>query len=114
MKGDSPMLAVNDRKARLEDRLRELRGRLVRIDHELGEPANKDFEERATEQEGNEVLEDLGAAGQLEIRMIEAALRRIEEGSYGICVTCGDPIHETRLDILPHTPQCAACAGKRT
>ena len=50
------------------------------------------------------MLEDLGAAGVQEIRMIEAALDRIENGSYGICVRCGDPIGEERLDVLPQTP----------
>ena len=38
------------------------------------------------------MLEDLGAAGLREVRMIEAALDRIENGSYGVCVRCGEPI----------------------
>jgi RNA polymerase-binding transcription factor DksA len=107
------MIALNGRKAVLDSRLRELTRRLLRIEDELDQPVNKDFEERATEQEGTEVLEDLGVAGKLEIRMIEAALRRIAGGSYGICVACGDPISEARLDIVPHTPTCRACAQAR-
>ena len=50
------------------------------------------FEEQAIEREDDEVLEDLGAAGLREMRMIEAALDRIENGSYGVCVRCGEPI----------------------
>ena len=50
------------------------------------------------------MLEDLGAAGLREIRMIEAALDRIGNGSYGICVRCGDPIGDDRLDVLPAHP----------
>jgi RNA polymerase-binding transcription factor DksA len=109
-RGERPIIALHDRKDVLEARLRELTGRLLRIAAELDQPANKDFEERATEQEGTEVLEDLGAAGKLEIRMIEAALGRIADGSYGTCVQCGEPIGEARLDVLPHTPKCRACA----
>ncbi|WP_424932422.1 TraR/DksA family transcriptional regulator [Amaricoccus macauensis] len=107
------MLAVAERKTTLQGRLQELMGRLNRIETELDEPASKDSEDRATERETTEVLEDLGVAGMIEVRMIEAALSRIENGTYGICAECGDPISEARLDVLPHTPKCAACAGKR-
>jgi RNA polymerase-binding transcription factor DksA len=96
----------------LETRLGELKARLHRIDDELDQPVSEDFSEQATEREAEEVLEDLGAAGLLEIRMIEAALRRIEDGSYGTCVSCGDPIGEARLDVLPHTPKCRTCAAQ--
>ena len=39
--------------------------------------------------------------------MIDAALKRIENGSYGVCARCGDPIGEDRLDVLPQTPMAA-------
>jgi RNA polymerase-binding transcription factor DksA len=42
--------------------------------------------------------------------MIEAALGRIAHGDYGICVACGNPISEERLDVLPQTPKCRNCA----
>jgi RNA polymerase-binding transcription factor DksA len=100
------------RREQLETRLGELKARLHRIDDELDQPVSEDFSEQATEREAEEVLEDLGAAGLLEIRMIEAALRRIEGGSYGTCVSCGDPIGEARLDVLPHTPKCRTCAAQ--
>ncbi|OZA94783.1 MAG: hypothetical protein B7X57_00180 [Erythrobacter sp. 34-65-8] len=34
----------------------------------------------------------------------------MEEGSYGICVRCGDDIAEARLDAIPWTPLCRSCA----
>ncbi|MEA3345650.1 MAG: TraR/DksA C4-type zinc finger protein [Chloroflexota bacterium] len=43
---------------------------------------------------------------------IKAALRKMEEGQYGICKECGEPISEERLAILPHTDLCAECARK--
>jgi len=104
------MIAIEQRKAQLETRLRELRTRLKRIEHDLDQPVSEDFSEQAVEREGEEVLEDLGAAGLQEIRMIEAALDRIAHGTYGICVVCGDPIGEERLDVLPQTPMCRDCA----
>lgn len=46
-----------------------------------------------------------------EMRMrIQAALARIEEGEFGYCLTCGDPIAKARLDIDPATPTCVAHA----
>lgn len=104
------MTPIEARRKQLLDRRGELDARLNRIEDELDEPVSKDFEERATEREDEEVLEDLGAAGVRELRMIDAALQRIEDGSYGICVTCGDPISEERLDVVPQAPKCRDCA----
>ena len=77
---------VESRKAQLEARRDELTGRLRRIDDELDEPVSERFEEQATEREDDEVLEDLGAAGLREGRMIEPSLDRVEDGGYGVCV----------------------------
>ena len=95
---------------RLRNRLRELNERLEAIEDDLDEPADQDAEERATEREGDEVLENLGNAGLAEIRMIQAALARIEDGTYGICVACGEDISEERLEVVPHAPRCRHCA----
>ena len=46
----------------------------------------------------------------IELKRIEAALRRLEEGEYGYCVTCGDEIAVERLSLDPATPQCLGCA----
>ncbi|MBX7070024.1 MAG: TraR/DksA C4-type zinc finger protein [Microthrixaceae bacterium] len=40
---------------------------------------------------------------------VEAALRRVELGTYGICVECGEQIPEERLELLPATPMCIRC-----
>lgn len=94
----------------LKARLAELTARLGAVESELDQPASADDEERATEREGDEVLEGLGTAGQAEIRMIEAALARIADGSFGVCVACGDPISDERLAVVPHAARCRACA----
>lgn len=92
-------------------RLAELDGRLHNIEAELDEPHPKDWEESATEREGDEVLEKLGQTGQAEISRIRAALQRIREGTYGDCVRCGETISSDRLDTLPDTPFCRRCAA---
>jgi RNA polymerase-binding transcription factor DksA len=79
------------------------------IDAELKETPNPDFEENATEMEGDEVLERLGQAALTEIGQIKAALERINNGVYGTCSTCGEPVGEPRLDAVPHAAQCMDC-----
>lgn len=37
---------------------------------------------------------------------IQAALERIEEGTYGLCVTCGKPIAPERLEAVPYAARC--------
>jgi RNA polymerase-binding transcription factor DksA len=98
------------RKAALEKRLLELGARLEAIEEELDSHQNRDWEELATEREGDEVLEATGNAGKAEITRIRAALGRIADGSYGTCMRCGEPIAEVRLDLLPWTPLCRSCA----
>jgi DnaK suppressor protein len=41
---------------------------------------------------------------------IEEALQRIEDGTYGACVECGEQIKKMRLNALPFTPLCIRCA----
>ena len=104
------MVDVRKYEQRLRDRLHELNERLEEIEENLDEPADPDNEERATEREGDEVLESLGHAGLAEINMIQSALARIEDGAFGFCVACGKPISKERLEVLPHTPRCKHCA----
>ena len=105
------MKTVAERKAELEARRDDLSRRMVEIDAELDSHDSKDWEELATERETDEVLEDLGVSAQNELRMIDAALMRVEAGEYGACVTCGEDISQERLDVLPATPFCKNCAG---
>lgn len=46
-----------------------------------------------------------------ELRKIEAALKRVEEGEYGWCAECGEAIASKRLDIDLTATLCAPCAG---
>ncbi len=105
-----PVKDVSQFEIRLRHRLRDLNERLSGVEAELDQPADADFEERATEREGDEVLESLGNAGLLEIRMIQAALGRIANGTFGECVACGEPISEERLNAGPHAARCKRCA----
>jgi RNA polymerase-binding transcription factor len=45
------------------------------------------------------------------LKAIESALGRIEEGSFGECVNCGQEINAKRLEALPWTRCCITCQG---
>lgn len=45
--------------------------------------------------------------------MIESALARTENGTYGTCEECQGAIPKTRLNALPHTPVCVKCSATR-
>jgi len=44
---------------------------------------------------------------------IEAAIERIDGGSYGRCEECGEKIPKSRLDAIPYATQCVRCASQR-
>ena len=44
-----------------------------------------------------------------EIRLVEAALTRIEDGAYGSCINCDEPIRSNRLGVMPHARFCITC-----
>jgi RNA polymerase-binding transcription factor DksA len=97
----------------LRQRQREIHTRLHKIDVDLGRTKNADSAERVTESENDEVLEGLGLAGQDELRAIDAALQRIESGTFGTCVRCGGPISAARLEAVPYAPLCEHCITGR-
>ncbi len=96
-------------KEKLKVRQAELEGRLHKIEDDLDQTPNPDSEERATERENDELLEGLGLQGQAELKAIEAALKRLEDGTFGTCVRCCNEISEERLEAVPHAALCRNC-----
>lgn len=54
----------------------------------------------------------LDARESAELDAVEAALKRIDDGSYGICTDCGAEIPAARLHAAPETPRCVSCQQK--
>ena len=55
---------------------------------------------------------ETGRRREIELKRIAAALRRIDSGEYGECLSCGEPIQAGRLEIDPAVTQCISCAEK--
>lgn len=101
---------VSDVRADLERRLGVLLQRVDRIAGDLRKPGDRDWQERATELENDDVLGGLDDASRGEATAIRAAMARIDAGTYGRCATCGRAIAPARLAALPSATTCVACA----
>jgi len=55
------------------------------------------------------VDEVLRMAAMTTLRQIDAALARMDDGRYGLCVSCVQPLPDTRLEAVPMTPLCMSC-----
>lgn len=97
-------------KARLQAELEELESRQSRIADDLAEPLNADSSEQAIEMEDDASLEGQGALIAKEIASVKRALARIEDGTYGECVRCGEDIAPARLEARPEAALCIDCA----
>jgi RNA polymerase-binding protein DksA len=95
----------------LKTRLSELTDRLAEIESELRKPLSADSEERATDLENQDAFEGIKNSEIKEVHQIQGALRRIAEGTYGICVQCGADIDPKRLKALPIATRCISCAA---
>ena len=63
-----------------------------------------------TEADRNEAAIETALAQRAEV---VAALTRMDNGSYGQCVDCGNPVPEPRLEARPATSRCVPCQSKR-
>ena len=94
----------------LNARLAELTGRVAEIDNELRQPLSADSEDRAIDLENQDALEGIELSEIQEIQQIRVALKRIAEGTYGVCAKCGVDIDPKRLKALPYATRCISCA----
>jgi DnaK suppressor protein len=65
---------------------------------------------QATE-ERSELLGRIDSARN-RVHLIDTALEQMDEGTYGICEDCGDPIKPARLEVRPLSVKCVECAAK--
>lgn len=83
-------------RGQLEDEREE-----IQSDNHPGDMATSTFDRELDYTLEENVERALGA--------IDAALQRIEDGTYGTCASCGQPIGAERLEALPWTTQCIDC-----
>lgn len=94
----------------LQKILRERREERERLREEsVPEPGDEsDFAQKEREMEMASIF---SYKDKNKLDLIENALKKIEEGTYGICESCGISIEEMRLDIIPFARYCVQCQG---
>ena len=104
---------MNEVRDRLLELKQEYENRVANTEKHLlhrDEPVSQDFAEQAVELENEEVVERLDEEAKHELALVNAALKRLENGEYGRCESCGSEINKSRLEALPHTAKCIHCA----
>jgi DnaK suppressor protein len=110
-------LDAGEVRRRLEKRRDQIRGRVAALARppELGE--SQGFGKRIGDGtiEAISRLTEIGVGSSLEssLARTERALAKLDEGSYGLCDTCGDPIPVARLRAMPDSVSCLSCAAAR-
>jgi DnaK suppressor protein len=97
-------------RAELQAKKEELALRLERITANLQRGFNADSKEMAKELEDSEVVDALGNEAREEIAKISAALARLDNGRYGTCSECAEPIEVDRMKVYPYADECIECA----
>ena len=97
-------------RASLQAQKEELSLRLERISANLQRGFNADSKEMAKELEDSEVVDALGNEAREEIVKISAALVRLDNGRYGTCSGCAEPIEVDRMKVYPYADECIECA----
>ncbi|MGB8347800.1 MAG: TraR/DksA family transcriptional regulator [Ktedonobacteraceae bacterium] len=69
----------------------------------------RDLEDRSVDVQQTQQEKEILDNEQDLLDQVNAALQRIEQGTYGICENCGQPIYEKRLEALPWASLCLKC-----
>jgi len=102
-------------KKRLEERQHELRLAVTRNTQdgrEADSEAAQDVADRAANSYTKEFLFSQSSSERQVLQMVDNALHRIRDGSFGECIACGEEINPKRLEAVPWTRHCIACQEK--
>ncbi len=114
MAGDAPTDTDIDYRGLLEAERADLLAQLAELGFGEGGGLAYDPNFADTSQVTAERGEAEALAGQLRdaLAEVEAAIARLEKGTYGTCERCGQPISPARLEAKPAARRCIACASK--
>jgi RNA polymerase-binding protein DksA len=105
--------ALLDERKRVEHALATLRdehpGSLDEEVEEIAATSDNHHAETATATLGREIDYTLGENSGQVLAAIDAALKRIDEGTYGTCTSCGEQIRYERLEATPWAALCIEC-----
>ncbi|MBW8486269.1 TraR/DksA family transcriptional regulator [Actinomadura parmotrematis] len=98
-------------RSRLQDMLAELDRSLGVLRGEYPERESSAADAGTVLTDGDRVQAALASLGR-QRRAVAAALDRVEAGTYGRCVGCGEPVPEGRLEVRPDAARCVPCQSR--
>lgn len=101
---------IENLKEQLLDKRSQLIERIKAIGNDFKKGRPQDFAEHTTECENDEVLGEIQHEAELELKLVNEALVKINNDQYGVCSTCDDSIALERLAALPYVTTCIRCA----
>ena len=96
---------LEEKKASLSSDLAKTRS----AEEETTEEATQDIADKAVSSYTREFLYSLTDGERSTLLQIDDAIGRIDDGSYGLCINCSQPISEKRLTAVPWAPYCVDC-----
>jgi len=103
------MVNLDKAKQRLLDLKQEYQTRVYKIQHDMQNPdtdMTQDWDDQAVINEQNDVRKNLLVEAQQNLELVNNALLRIENGTYGICAVSGEEIEPARLEAVPFATTC--------
>ena len=100
---------------RLETRQQELRRMVTRTEQDgrsVDEGSAQDVADKAANSYNKEFLFHQSNNDRQLLQMVDTALSRMREGSFGECISCGEEINAKRLEAVPWTRHCIECQEK--
>jgi len=76
---------------------------------EVAFDADAGFADRSHSTEERERVMTMARSLRTNLREVERAVMKLDDGSYGRCERCGNPIGDERLDAIPWAPLCIDC-----
>jgi DnaK suppressor protein len=102
-----------DLKQRLQQELAETQAEIKRLEDRLERKGDYGLGKGDPSIYEWEMCLALKQRAENKARSLEVAIRKAEEGDYGFCEVCREPIDPARLAVLPHTKRCIHCAQKK-
>jgi RNA polymerase-binding transcription factor DksA len=96
-------------RAVLEEQWRRQVATIVELSYQALSPPPNELGDPGTRTDSLHISSHLIAAARQQLEETEAALHRVDDGSFGLCASCAVPITSERLEILPAARYCATC-----
>ncbi len=106
---DLDLDAVRERLIQQRDEITDMYEHDVKAGKEAADEQTDDLVDRANNSYNRELMFSLSDAERETLLLVEGALKRLDEGGYGTCVSCGKEIGGPRLEAVPWARYCIKC-----